>query len=77
MTERYFNISINFNATNATSVLNENFTSYNLDESERFVFISVFVLFSFIFLAGLVGNGLVVIGEREREFCNAKDLELM
>ncbi|CRK97662.1 CLUMA_CG011047, isoform A [Clunio marinus] len=49
------------NATNV-SIWNENFTSYGLDEVEHLVSLSVFILFSFIFFAGLIGNGLVVIG---------------
>lgn len=59
MTEPYLNIS---SATNAT-VPYDNITSY-VNDVERFVSISVFILFSFIFVAGLVGNGLVVMGKR-------------
>lgn len=63
MTEPYFNI------TNVTELpfdlpleAFDNGTSWN-EELERFVSISVFILFSFIFFAGLIGNGLVVTGE--------------
>lgn len=78
MTEPYLSISSATNATvpyvNITSYNNDverfdnatvpfdNITSYNNDV-ERFVSISVFILFSFIFVAGLVGNGLVVMGK--------------
>lgn len=59
MTEPYLNIS---NVTNLTAVVYDNTTSWN-EDLERFVSITVFILFSFIFLAGLIGNGLVVISE--------------
>lgn len=58
MIEPYLNIS---NATN-TTVTYDNLSSYTYDD-QRFVSISVFILFGFIFVAGLVGNGLVVIGK--------------
>lgn len=54
-----YNIS---NITNATGFY-ENYTSYINDDFTRVVSISVFVSFSFIFLVGLMGNSLVVIGE--------------
>lgn len=61
MTEPYFNIS---NATTNASVNQyEDYTSY-INDVERLVSISVFFLFSFIFVAGLIGNGLVVMGKR-------------
>lgn len=59
MTEPYF---ITTNDTNLT-FLYENYTS-SIHDVERLVSISVFILFSFIFLAGLVGNGLVVMGKQ-------------
>lgn len=63
MTEPYFNIT---NVTELPFDLHldafDNGTSWN-EELERFVSISVFILFSFIFFAGLIGNGLVVTGE--------------
>lgn len=58
MTEPYFII---INATNLTFPY-ENYTNY-INDVERLVSISVFILFSFIFFAGLIGNGLVVMGE--------------
>lgn len=60
MTEPYFNIS---NATTNASFHFDNYTSY-INDVELLVSISVFILFGFIFVAGLVGNGLVVMGER-------------
>jgi hypothetical protein len=59
MTEPYFNISSS-NFTNETFPL-DNYTYYS--DLERVVSVSVFISFSFIFLAGLIGNGLVVMGE--------------
>lgn len=68
MTEPYFNISnvtdlpFDFLTTDLPADVYENSTIWN-EDMERFVSISVFILFSFIFFFGLVGNGLVVIGE--------------
>lgn len=62
MTEPYFNLTYLNNVTNATLFF-ENATTNSIDDLEHFVSISVFILFSFIFLAGLVGNGLVVMGK--------------
>lgn len=51
------------------SICNPNWTDTNdapalFDENtERFVQISVVILFGFIFVAGLIGNALVVIGK--------------
>lgn len=59
MTEPYFIIT---NASNLTFSY-DNYTSY-INDVERLVSISVFILFSFIFFAGLVGNGLVVMGKQ-------------
>lgn len=57
-----FNIS---NSTNAPAIY-DNYT-YNMnDDFTRVVSISVFVSFSFIFLVGLMGNCLVVMGELSR-----------
>jgi hypothetical protein len=49
------------NATNATGF--DNYTSYISEEFTQIVSISVFISFSFIFLVGLLGNSLVVMGE--------------
>jgi hypothetical protein len=58
MTEPYLNISANL--TNAT-YSDDNYTYIN--DLEHLVSVSVFISFSFIFLVGLIGNGLVVMGE--------------
>jgi ABC-type uncharacterized transport system permease subunit len=68
MTEPYFNFSSN--GTNSTleclfqNCTNELEESY-IDDLERSISISVFILFGFIFIAGLIGNGLVVLGEHK------------
>lgn len=62
MTEPYFNLTYLNNVTNATLFFG-NATTNSIEDLEHFVSISVFILFSFIFLAGLVGNGLVVMGK--------------
>jgi hypothetical protein len=64
MTEPYYmNISNITNITN-TSCNGVNCTEYGFsDDWERTVSISVFILFGLIFIAGLIGNGLVVTGE--------------
>ena len=62
MTEPYFNASQLMNETN-TNQTYENITAIFNDDLVRVVSISVFISFSFIFLAGLVGNGLVVMGK--------------
>lgn len=62
MTEPYLNITNSLYA-NVTNTTGPNFTIYVNDELERYVSITVFILFSFIFIAGLVGNGLVVMGK--------------
>lgn len=68
MAEPYFNISnvtdlpFDLLTTDLPADVYENSTIWN-EDMERFVSISVFILFSFIFFFGLVGNGLVVIGE--------------
>lgn len=64
MTEPYLNIS---NVPNFTLVGYDNTSSWN-EDLERCVSISVFILFSFIFFAGLIGNGLVVIGESTKNY---------
>lgn len=73
MTEPYYNISSNI--TNTSSPLfpmvvgKFNNESNGEDEEifsedwERTVSISVFILFGLIFIAGLIGNGLVVLGK--------------
>lgn len=65
MTEPYTNISIiQFqNLTNNATFNESSNLVYINDDLERFVSISVFILFSFIFFAGLIGNGLVVMGK--------------
>jgi ABC-type transport system involved in multi-copper enzyme maturation permease subunit len=62
MTEPYLNIS---NITNLTYLecLNCSDGSSYIEDLERSVSISVFILFGFIFIAGLIGNGLVVLGK--------------
>lgn len=51
------------------SICNPNWTDTDeapmlFDEStEKFVMVSVVILFGFIFVAGLIGNALVVIGK--------------
>jgi hypothetical protein len=60
MTEPYLNISTNL--TNATFLPDDNYTTY-INDLERLVSVSVFISFSFIFFVGLIGNGLVVMGE--------------
>lgn len=60
MTEPYLNISHLMNETN-TNQTYDNITAIFNDDLVRVVSISVFISFSFIFLAGLVGNGLVVM----------------
>lgn len=62
MTELNFNLTYFNNVTNVT-LLTENRTTNTNDDLEHFVSISVFILFSFFFLAGLLGNGLVVMGK--------------
>lgn len=53
-----------FNSTSNSSYTNGNLTIiYVNDDLERFVSMSVFILFSLIGIAGLVGNGLVTFGE--------------
>lgn len=68
MTEPYFNLTSLINATNATLVtesgtINTNDDFDSKDDLEQFVSGTVFILFSFIFFAGLIGNGLVVMGK--------------
>lgn len=58
MTEPY-NIT---NTTNATGEY-DNYTSDISEEFKRVVSISVFISFSIIFIVGLLGNSLVVMGE--------------
>lgn len=61
MTEANFSIAANL--TNSTSFgPDDNYTTY-INDLERLVSVSVFISFSFIFLVGLIGNGLVVMGE--------------
>lgn len=60
MTEAYFNLT---NSTNFTTLFIENETAHSNDDLQHFVSIAVFILFSFFFVAGLIGNGLVVIGK--------------
>lgn len=62
MTEPHFNLTYFNNVTNVT-LLTENRTTNTNDDLEHFVSISVFILFSFFFFAGLLGNGLVVMGK--------------
>lgn len=62
MNESNFNLTYLNNVTNATLFF-ENATNNSSDDLKHVVSISVFILFSFIFLAGLVGNGLVVMGK--------------
>ncbi|KAG5680235.1 hypothetical protein PVAND_009758 [Polypedilum vanderplanki] len=64
MTEPYFNISSN--GTNITDLcfFFQNCTTEDesyIDDLERSISLSVFILFGFIFIAGLIGNGLVVL----------------
>ncbi|CAG9804066.1 unnamed protein product [Chironomus riparius] len=60
MTEPYLNIS---NATNLTYLecFNCSDGSSYIEDLERSISISVFILFGIIFIAGLIGNGLVVL----------------
>ena len=62
MTEPYFNTT---NSTNMTDYdcLNCTDGSSYIEDLERSVSISVFILFGIIFIAGLIGNGLVVLGK--------------
>lgn len=62
MTEPYLNIS---NTTNLTYLecFNCSDGSSYIEDLERSVSISVFILFGIIFIAGLIGNGLVVLGK--------------
>lgn len=70
MTEPYYlNISNITNTSSTPSVPvgcdGVNCTEYEIfsEDWERTVSISVFILFGLIFIAGLIGNGLVVTGE--------------
>lgn len=72
MTEPYYNISSNITNTSSTlyPIVAGRFNESNGEEEEIFsedwertVSISVFILFGLIFIAGLIGNGLVVLGE--------------
>lgn len=72
MTEPYYNISNNITNTSTafypTRVPRCNESNCGEDEIfsedwERTVSISVFILFGLIFIAGLIGNGLVVLGK--------------
>lgn len=74
MTEPYYNISNNITNTSSTELFATrgaarcNESNCGDDEIfsedwERTVSISVFILFGLIFIAGLIGNGLVVLGE--------------
>ena len=73
MTEPYYNISNNITNTSTafyptTRVPRCNESNCGDDEIfsedwERTVSISVFILFGLIFIAGLIGNGLVVLGK--------------
>lgn len=65
MTEPYPDIS-NLLYANETNATDSNFTIFINEDLERFVSITVFILFSFIFIAGLIGNGLVVMGKGRR-----------
>jgi len=44
------------------------------EELERIVSLTVFVLFGFIFVAGLIGNALVVIGKLQSTFADQASL---
>lgn len=74
MTEPYYMNISNITNTSSKSVAGcdgfnctefEGFT----DDWERTVSISVFILFGLIFIAGLIGNGLVVLGELKMRHC--------
>lgn len=75
MTEPYYNVSNNITNTSSSlypmrGVAGKCNESNCLDDEifsedwERTVSISVFILFGLIFIAGLIGNGLVVLGKR-------------
>jgi hypothetical protein len=62
MTELYNNTFNNYTLNNTlNNTIDDTGESY--DDLKDFVSVSVFILFSFIFVAGLIGNGLVVMGE--------------
>lgn len=69
MTEPYFNNATNITNITAYCTLYPNCTDESYyDEIERSISLSVFILFGFIFIAGLIGNGLVVLGEHAKYF---------
>lgn len=63
MTEPYYmNISNTTNTSMSCDGVNCTIEGFS-DDWERTVSISVFILFGLIFIAGLIGNGLVVLGK--------------
>lgn len=80
MTEPYYNISNNITNTSSTVYPTRCIESNCGDDEifsedwERTVSISVFILFGLIFIAGLIGNGLVVLGMLKLKLSEKREL---